>query len=1110
MSIDSRVLFLPYQRRTRVGLQVPHPFPIKTRTTSTALCLRQLRLTTIAQKKPFAAKPRSLSPIHYSHFLQNHKKKKFVTIMGMKGAPATLSDDDVVLKSPNDRRLYRLIHLPNGLRALLVHDPEIYPEGPPKHVSNEDEVEEEDDDDEEEDEDEEEEEEDEDDDDDDEEEEEGNEMDGVKGGAAAAQSKKAAAAMCVGMGSFSDPYEAQGLAHFLEHMLFMGSDEFPDENEYDSYLSKHGGSSNAYTETEYTCYHFEVKREFLKGALKRFSQFFISPLVKMEAMEREVLAVDSEFNQVLQSDACRLQQLQCHTAAHNHPLNRFFWGNKKSLVDAMEKGINLREQILKLYKEYYHGGLMKLVVIGGESLDVLESWVVELFGAVKKGQANPVFTVEGPIWKSGKVYRLEAVKDVHILDLSWTLPCLHQEYLKKPEDYLAHLLGHEGRGSLLSFLKSRGWATSLSAGVGEEGIYRSSIAYVFVMSIHLTDSGVEKIFDIIGFVYQYLKLLSQDSPQEWIFKELQNIGNMDFRFAEEQPPDDYAAELAENMHFYPPEHVIYGDYVFKTWDKQLLKQVLGFFIPENMRVDVVSKSFLKSEDFQYEPWFGSRYVEEDIGQSFMELWRNPPEIDVSLHLPSKNEFIPSDFSIRASDTCVDDFANSTSPRCIIDEALIKLWYKPDSTFKVPRANTYFRITMKGGYADVKSCVLSELFIHLLKDELNEITYQASIAKLETSVTYVGDMLELKVYGFNEKLPVLLSKFFSVSKSFVPTDDRFKVIKEDMKRALKNTNMKPLSHSTYLRLQVLCESFYDADEKLCYLNDLFLDDLKAFIPGLLSQIYVEGLCHGNLSKEEAINISKIFKMSFPVNPLPIELRHAERVICLPSSANLVRDVNVKNKSEKNSVVELYFQIDQDFGLGSIKLKALIDLFDEIVEEPFFNQLRTKEQLGYVVECSPRVTYRVFGFCFCVQSSEYNPVYLQGRIENFLNGLEELLDGLDGDSFENYKSGLVAKLLEKDPSLTYESNRLWNQIVEKRYIFDLSKKEAEELKNISKHDIVEWYKTYLKPSSPKCRQLLIRLWGCNTDLKEAEALPKSVLAITDPAAFKMQSKFYPSFC
>lgn len=52
-------------------------------------------------------------------------------------------------------------------------------------------------------------------------------------------------------------------------------------------------------------------------------------------------------------------------------------------------------------------------------------------------------------------------------------------------------------------------------------------------------------------------------------------------------------------------------------------------------------------------------------------------------------------------------------------------------------------------------------------------------------------------------------------------------------------------------------------------------------------------------------------------------------------------------------------------------------------------RTKEQLGYVVDCSPRVTYRILGFCFRVQSSEFNPVYLQGRIDSFINGLKELL-------------------------------------------------------------------------------------------------------------------------
>ncbi|KAA8543659.1 hypothetical protein F0562_021595 [Nyssa sinensis] len=1026
------------------------------------------------------------------------------------------SSDDIVIKSPTDRRLYRYIQLQNGLCALLVHDPEIYSDGPretSKMNDNNDEDDGEELDDEDDDDDEGEESEEDEDGDEEEEEEEGDDdgnEENEKRKRGASQTKQAAAAMCVGMGSFSDPFEAQGLAHFLEHMLFMGSTDFPDENEYDSYLSKHGGSSNAYTEAEHTCYHFEVKREFLNGALRRFSQFFTSPLVKAEAMEREVLAVDSEFNQVWQNDSCRLQQLQCHTSVPGHPFNRFFWGNKKSLVDAMEKGINLREQILKLYRDNYHGGLMKLVVIGGEPLDVLESWVMELFSNVRKGpQVEPEAGAEVPIWKAGKLYRLEAVKDVHILNLSWTLPCLRNDYLKKSEDYLAHLIGHEGRGSLHFFLKARGWATSISAGVGDEGMHRSSIAYVFGMSIHLTDSGLEKIFEIIGFIYQYLKLLRQVSPQEWIFKELQDIGNMEFRFAEEQPQDDYAAELSENLLVYPPEHIIYGDYAYKVWDDEMIKHVLGFFTPDNMRIDVVSKSFNESRDFQFEPWFGSRYTEEDISPSLMELWRDPSEIDVSFHLPSKNEFIPCDFSICA-DKASSDFENLKFPRCILDEPLMKFWYKLDKTFKLPRANTYFRITLKGGNNNVKNSVLTELFTLLLKDKLNEIIYQASVAKLETSVSLFSDRLELRVYGFNDKLPILLSKVLEQAKSFLPTDDRFKVIKEDMERTLKNTNMKPLNHSSYLRLQVLCQSFWDVEEKLCMLNNLSLPDLKAFIPELLSQLYIEGLCHGNLLEEEAIKISNIFRSNFSVQPLPFEMRHKEYVMCLPSSADLVRDVRVKNKLETNSVVELYFQIEPEVGTESTKLKAVVDLFDEIVEEPLFNQLRTKEQLGYVVDCSPRVTYRILGFCFRVQSSEYNPVYLLGRIDDFINGLKKLLDELDDESFENYRNGLIAKLLEKDPSLTYETNRFWGQIIDRRYMFDLSEKEAEELRSIQKTDVIDWYSTYLIRSSPKCRRLAVRVWGCNTDWKEAHTQSMSVQFIEDLTAFKLSSNFYSSIC
>ncbi|XP_075515400.1 nardilysin-like [Primulina tabacum] len=113
-----------------------------------------------------------------------------------------------------------------------------------------------------------------------------------------------------------------------------------------------------------------------------------------------------------------------------------------------------------------------------------------------------------------------------------------------------------------------------------------------------------------------------------------------------------------------------------------------------------------------------------------------------------------------------------------------------------------------------------------------------------------------------------------------------------------------------------------------------------------------------------------------------------------------------------------------------------------------------------------------------------------------------------TFENYKNGLMGKLLEKDPSLLHETNRFWGQIVDKRYMFDLSKKEAEELNGIQKKDMMDWYRTYLRQPSPKCRRLVIRVWGCNADLSNAQVTSAQVIG--DLAEFKKNSEFYPSFC
>ena len=87
--------------------------------------------------------------------------------------------------------------------------------------------------------------------------------------------------------------------------------------------------------------------------------------------------------------------------------------------------------------------------------------------------------------------------------------------------------------------------------------------------------------------------------------------------------------------------------------------------------------------------------------------------------------------------------------------------------------------------------------------------------------------------------------------------------------------------------------------------------------------------------------------------------------------------------------MYFQGVQERGGVSVRDLALLDLFEQVVEEPFYNQLRTKEQLGYSVDAGMRCTHRVLGFCFRIQSAEYAPPHLHQRITVFIKRMQKAL-------------------------------------------------------------------------------------------------------------------------
>ncbi len=106
------------------------------------------------------------------------------------------------------------------------------------------------------------------------------------------QATQSAASMAVAVGHFDDPVERPGMAHFLEHMLFLGTEKYPESGEYSAFINQHGGTNNAWTGTEQTNFFYSINAEQFEASLDRFSQFFIAPLFNIDLVDRERHAIE--------------------------------------------------------------------------------------------------------------------------------------------------------------------------------------------------------------------------------------------------------------------------------------------------------------------------------------------------------------------------------------------------------------------------------------------------------------------------------------------------------------------------------------------------------------------------------------------------------------------------------------------------------------------------------------------------------------------------------------------------------------------------------------------------------------------------------------------------
>ncbi len=260
-------------------------------------------------------------------------------------------------------------------------------------------------------------------------------------------------------GSVYESDDKAGITHLIEHMIFKGTEKYKP-GEIASTIESFGGSINAFTSYDYTCYHVTGPREILETALDVLSDAVFHSVFDPVELEREKQVVLEEMRMRRDRPALALAEAVMSKAYLRYPYRRPVIGYEETV-----KSIT-RQDILKYIARRYRPCYMAVVIVGDVDAEEALSKAAAYFGKAPKKSSEKVKFPEEPPKEHPLLVTLE--KDVQEGYFHFALP---GPSLLDPEapvaDVMAALLG-QGESSRL-YRKLR----------REEGLVHTIYAYAF-------------------------------------------------------------------------------------------------------------------------------------------------------------------------------------------------------------------------------------------------------------------------------------------------------------------------------------------------------------------------------------------------------------------------------------------------------------------------------------------------------------------------------------------------------------------------------------------------------------------------------------------------------
>ena len=287
----------------------------------------------------------------------------------------------------------------------------------------------------------------------------------------------------------------------------------------------------------------------------------------------------------------------------------------------------------------------------------------------------------------------------------------------------------------------------------------------------------------------------------------------------------------------------------------------------------------------------------------------------------------------------------------------------------------------------------------------------------------------------------------------------------MVRGLKNRKLgQAYSRGGYYNWLMLLDEQYTEEEKLQALLPLSLDDVKAYAKTLYEKVFITGLIHGNYNDKKAIENTNILIDSLKSQPLAEKDRYKQIVEKMPKGKRFSFSREVK---DNNNSLSYAIQVgDKDFAL-----QAQVSMLASIVESDFYTQMRTNQQLGYIVwSFQQRMEDRIF-FRLLIQSSTHGPFEMRKRVNAWLQSTDKIFSKLTKEEFERHRQALIVGLEKEGDSIASVLSDLYSFAVDEDGDFLYKKKLIDAVKKVKKSDVIsQARKVFLDPNTPRLEVLM----------------------------------------